>query len=150
MARTLTEVLESLPVKRRTKIEQRAAELATLQAVRQALQQTQKAVAKKLGVGQDTVSRMERSGENMQLSTLRRYVTAMGGQVEIVARFPDREPVVIYQTADKGLVAAKRQSTPSEQRVAAKRARTRAVSKHTGIAARSAAKDGHSKRRAVD
>lgn len=150
MARTLAEVLESLPAKRRAKVEQRAAELATLQAVRQALQQTQKTVAKKLGVGQDTVSRMERSGENMQLSTLRRYVTAMGGQVEIVARFPDREPVVIYQTADKRLAAAKRQSTRSEQRVAAKRVRTRANSKHTGVAARSAAKGSHSKSRVVD
>lgn len=129
MGRTLTEVLESLPAKRRVRIEQRATELATLQAIRQALQQTQKTVAKRLGVGQDTVSRMERGGENMQLSTLRRYVTAMGGQVEIVARFPDREPVVIYRIAGKKSAAAKRQSTRSDRRVAAKRVRARAVSK---------------------
>lgn len=150
MARTLTEVLESLPAKRRAKIEQRAVELATLQAVRQALQQTQKTVARKLGVGQDTVSRMERSGENMQLSTLRRYVTAMGGQVEVVARFPNREPVVIYQTAEKRLVTAKRQSPRSGQRVVAKPVRTRAVSRHTGVSVRRAAKRTLSKGRVVD
>jgi transcriptional regulator with XRE-family HTH domain len=141
MARTLTEVLERLPAKRRAKIEQRAAELATLQAIRQALQQTQKTVAKKLGVGQDTVSRMERSGESMQLSTLRRYVTAMGGQIEVLARFPNREPVVIYQTAGKRLAATKRQSPGREQRVATKRGRTRSAST---VAAENAAKGSHS------
>jgi transcriptional regulator with XRE-family HTH domain len=147
MARTLTEVLESLPAKRRAKIEQRADQLATLQAVRQALQQTQKTVAKKLGVGQDTVSRIERSGESMQLSTLRRYVTAMGGQVEVLARFPNREPVVIYQTSDNSLPAAKRQLTRRERGVTAKRGRTRSVSR---ASAKNAAKGIHSKSRAVD
>jgi transcriptional regulator with XRE-family HTH domain len=147
MARTLTEVLKSLPAKRRTKIEQRAAELATLQAIRQALQQTQKTVAKKLGVGQDTVSRMERSGESMQLSTLGRYVTAMGGQVEVVAHFPNREPVIIYQTADRMPTTAKGQSPRHEERVATKRARTRSLST---AAAKKVVKRVHSKSRAAD
>ena len=115
MARTLNQVLETLPAKRRAKIEQRATELATLQDVRQAFQQTQKTLAKKLGVGQDTVSRMERSGDNMLLSTLRRYVTAMGGKVEVVARFPNREPVVICQTADEKLLATTRRSTTGKR-----------------------------------
>ena len=151
MARTLNEMLESLPAKRRAKIERRATELATLQDVRQALQQTQKAVAKKLGVGQDTVSRMERSGENMLLSTLGRYVTAMGGEVEVIARFPNRKPVVLYQTTDEQLLATKPRSTQPEQRVAAKRVRKAPVSKkHVGMSARSAVKGSHSKNRALD
>jgi hypothetical protein len=31
----------------------------------------------------------------MLLSTLRRYVEAMGGKLELVAQFPDRPPMVI-------------------------------------------------------
>lgn len=151
MARTLNEMLESLPAKRRAKIERRATELATLQDVRQALQQTQKAVAKKLGVGQDTVSRMERSGENMLLSTPGRYVTAMEGEVEVVARFPNGKPVVLYQIADEKLWATQPRSTQPEQRGAAKRVRNAPVSKkHVGTSARSGVKGSHSKNRALD
>jgi hypothetical protein len=35
------------------------------------------------------------------LSTLRRYVEAMGGQLELVAHFPNRSPLVIEQLATK-------------------------------------------------
>ncbi|MDP2370488.1 helix-turn-helix domain-containing protein [Rhodoferax sp.] len=47
-----------------------------------------------LGVGQDTISRLEKRSD-MLLSTLRRYVEAMGGKLELVAQFPDRPPMVI-------------------------------------------------------
>ena len=94
MARTLNQVLATLPVKRRTKIERRASELATLKDLRHAVEQTQEALAVTLGVGQDTVSRIERRSD-MLLSTLRRYVEAMGGKLELVAEFPDRPRMVI-------------------------------------------------------
>jgi hypothetical protein len=45
-------------------------------------------------VGQDTISRLEKRSD-MLLSTLRRYVEAMGGKLELVAQFPDRPPMVI-------------------------------------------------------
>jgi hypothetical protein len=51
-----------------------------------------------LGVGQDTISRIERRSD-MLLSTLRRYVEAMGGKLELVAEFPDRPRMVIDQFA---------------------------------------------------
>ena len=47
-----------------------------------------------LGVGQDTISRIE-GRSDMLLSTLRRYVEAMGGKLELVAEFPDRPRMVI-------------------------------------------------------
>ena len=94
MARTLNQVLATLPVKRRAKIEQRASELATLKDLRQAVEQTQEDLAASLGVGQDTISRIERRSD-MLLSTLRRYVEAMGGKLELVAEFPDRPRMVI-------------------------------------------------------
>jgi transcriptional regulator with XRE-family HTH domain len=96
MARTLNQVLATLPVKRRANIERRASELATLKDLRQAVERTQEELAKSLGVGQDTISRIERRSD-MLLSTLRRYVEAMGGKLELVAEFPDRPRIVIDQ-----------------------------------------------------
>ena len=50
--------------------------------------------ARTLGVGQDTISRIEKRSD-MLLSRLRRYVEAMGGRLELVGQFPDRPPMVI-------------------------------------------------------
>ena len=94
MARRLDHLLAELPAKRRRAIEARAGELATLKDLRQAVAQTQQDLAAALGVGQDTISRLERRSD-MLLSTLRRYVEAMGGKLELVAQFPNRPPVII-------------------------------------------------------
>jgi DNA-binding XRE family transcriptional regulator len=94
MAKKLDHLLERLPAKRRAAIEARAGELATLKDLRQAVAQTQQDLAIALGVGQDTISRLEKRSD-MLLSTLRRYVEAMGGKLELVAQFPNRPPVVI-------------------------------------------------------
>ena len=58
-----------------------------LQALRKALELTQQQVAAALGVNQVAVSKME-SQTDMYVSTLRRFVEAMGGELRIVARFP--------------------------------------------------------------
>ena len=50
---------------------------------------TQSEVAEILGATQAHVSKLERRPD-MLLSTLRSYVEAMGGQLEVIARFPDR------------------------------------------------------------
>lgn len=98
MAKKLDHLLEQLPAKRRAAIEARAGELATLKDLRQAVAQTQQDLAAALGVGQDTISRLEKRSD-MLLSTLRRYVEAMGGKLELVAQFPNRPPVVIDHLA---------------------------------------------------
>jgi DNA-binding XRE family transcriptional regulator len=94
MAKNLDQVLASLPAKRRAAIEVRADNLATLKDLRIAVEQTQQDLAVALGVGQDTISRLEKRSD-MLLSTLRRYVEGMGGTLELVAQFPNRPPVVI-------------------------------------------------------
>ncbi len=98
MAKNLDHMLAKLPAKRRAAIENRAAELATLKDLRQAVAQTQEELALALGVGQDAISRLEKRSD-MLLSTLSRYVEAMGGKLELVARFPNRPPVVIDRLA---------------------------------------------------
>ena len=94
MAKNLEEILCELPSRRRAAIEQRAAELATLKDLRLAMQKTQADMAAYLRIGQDSVSRLEKRTD-MLLSTLRSYVEAMGGKLELTARFPDRPPVTI-------------------------------------------------------
>ena len=94
MAKNLDQMIEELPAKRREKIEKRASDLATLKDLRLAVELTQEELAANLGVGQDTISRLERKSD-MLLSTLRRHVEAMGGTLELVAHFPNRPPMVI-------------------------------------------------------
>jgi hypothetical protein len=96
MARTLDEVIGGLPKARRVRIEARARELIaeemSLRDLRKAMKRTQAAIAIKIGVGQDSVSRMEQR-DDVLLSTLRGYVRAMGGELSLIARFPNRPPV---------------------------------------------------------
>lgn len=51
-----------------------------------------------LGMSQSEVSRLEQRSDSL-ISTVRRYVEAMGGQLDIVARFPDGD-VRIRQFSD--------------------------------------------------
>ena len=94
MAKKLDDTMAALPAQRRARIEGRAMELATLKDLRKAAEQTQEDLALALGVGQDTISRLEKRSD-MLLSTLRHYVESMGGTLELVAQFPNRPPVVI-------------------------------------------------------
>ena len=96
MGSTLQEKIDQLSPEHKTEVEARADELIleelSLRALRKGLERTQVDVAEALGVGQDTVSRME-SRCNIMVSTLDRYIKAIGGEVSIVAEFPDRPPV---------------------------------------------------------
>jgi DNA-binding XRE family transcriptional regulator len=53
---------------------------------------TQARMAELLGVGQDSISRLEKRSD-LLLSTLRDYVAAMGGNLRLMVEFPDRPPV---------------------------------------------------------
>lgn len=96
--KTLAGKMKTLSPARRKKINARAATLIaeemSLCDLRQAQKLTQGAIAETLGIGQDGVSRLERRTDLM-LSTLRGYVEAMGGRLSIVAKFPDRDPVIV-------------------------------------------------------
>ena len=100
MAKKLDEVIAALPSARRKRIQQRAMQLVTLRDLRKVAEQTQEQLAVSLGVGQDTISRLEQRSD-MLLSTLRHYVEGMGGTLQLVARFPDRPAVVIDHLSQK-------------------------------------------------
>ena len=99
----LEQIRKKLSPARRKKIEARATELIaeemTLQELRRARKLTQVRMAKKLGVSQDGISKLERRSD-LLLSTLRKTVEAMGGSLSLVAEFPDRNPVVLSGIAE--------------------------------------------------
>ena len=92
----LKDAINALPADRRTKIETRAkaliAEEMTLRDLRRAQDLTQERMAELLGVGQDNISRIENRAD-MLLSTLRSYIAAMGGSLDLIVRFPNRPDV---------------------------------------------------------
>jgi len=59
-----------------------------LQELRQARKMSQEQLAKNLHTRQSNISRIEKRTD-MYISTLREIIKAMGGDLEIVARFPD-------------------------------------------------------------
>ena len=61
-----------------------------LRALRVEAGLTQAQLAERLGVSQKNVSRIEHA-EDSQLSTIRRYVEALGGSLELHAIFEDRD-----------------------------------------------------------
>jgi len=96
--KTLDQKIDSLSAARRKKIEARAtaliAEEMTLRELRHARKLTQVRMAKALGITQDGVSRLEKRTD-LLLSTLRKTVEAMGGNLSLIAEFPDRKPIVL-------------------------------------------------------
>ena len=55
-------------------------------------------MAEVLGIGQDSVSRLEQRSD-LLISTLRGYVEAMGGRLSLIAEFPNQDPVVLVGLA---------------------------------------------------
>jgi DNA-binding XRE family transcriptional regulator len=94
----LERIRNELGPARRKKVERRAshliAEEMTLRQLRRARKLTQSRLAKVLGIGQDGVSKLEKRADLM-ISTLRKTIEAMGGNLSLVAKFPDRDPVVL-------------------------------------------------------
>ncbi len=112
--KTLHQKMKGIDPARRKKVEARAATLIaeemTLQELRQARKLTQVRMAKALGISQDGVSRLEKRSD-LLLSTLRKTVEAMGGNLSLVAEFPDREPVVL-----SGIAEVEPEPTPTRRK----------------------------------
>jgi predicted XRE-type DNA-binding protein len=127
----VNEIIRRLSPAERKKVEGRAAEIIaeemSLRDLRKARKLTQARVAKTLGITQDSVSRLEKRSD-LLLSTLRSTVKAMGGNVRIVAEFPDRAPVVLFElsaddppTKSRGSHARAQRKTPPVKKNHARR-----------------------------
>lgn len=97
--RPFHDLTKRLPAARKARIAGKTAALdtaLTLHELRKARAVSQEELARKLAVGQPAVAKIERRSD-MYVSNLRRYVEALGGTLEISARFPDGEITVVVK-----------------------------------------------------
>jgi transcriptional regulator with XRE-family HTH domain len=102
MARNFKELHAKMDPARRSENQQRVRDelqRMALDELRSAKQLTQADMAEMLDVPQSSISRIERRAD-MYLSTLRNYIHAMGGALQIQAVFPDGGTVVIDRFGD--------------------------------------------------
>jgi hypothetical protein len=91
MTKKFSELHGRISTERRARIEslvRAAIAEMPLQDLRRARAVTQVELAKAMGTSQGEISKIEQRAD-LYLSTLREYVDAMGGELELVARFPD-------------------------------------------------------------
>ena len=96
MAKSFNDLKEKMSLQRLEKIEDRAQAILismALQELRQTRHLTQQDLADILNVNQAALSKMENQTD-IRISTLRRLLTAMGGNLKIVAEFPEGEIVI--------------------------------------------------------
>ena len=126
---TLQQKMAGLPASRRAGIKARAADLVAeenaLRQLRNAHAKTQSNLAQELGIGQDSISRLEKRSD-MLISTLRDYITALGGTMRLLVEFKDRPAVELKSLG----VLTKKGTT----RIAGRKAAGRRIRKGTKAA----------------
>jgi len=91
MARKFSELRSRMSPESRARAEARALAMLNempLAELRRARGLSQKALAELLDVQQPSIARLEKRTD-MYLSTLRSHIEAMGGRLEVIARFPE-------------------------------------------------------------
>lgn len=94
--RPFSDLTKDFTPARRARVAAKAAalrEAMTLEELRKARSRTQEEVAETLAIGQPAVAKLEKRTD-MHVGNLRRYIEALGGTLEITARF-DKTSVVI-------------------------------------------------------
>ncbi len=103
MGRTLDEVMADLPVERRQVVEARTTELLQevegLRALRALADRSQEQIADALGIKQPSVHKIERQAD-LYLSTLRRFVEAAGGTLELRVTLPGKGTIHLTGIGD--------------------------------------------------
>lgn len=92
MARTLDQILETEKPEVVAQAQAQAEAILLdihLAEIRRLMEKTQAQMAAALGVKQPTVAGMEKPGQDIKLSTLKRYVEAAGGKLRMDIELPD-------------------------------------------------------------
>jgi transcriptional regulator with XRE-family HTH domain len=93
MSRPFKELIAELPPEQQDRIAELShaliVEATLLRELRFDQDVTQEQLAAMMGIRQASLSKIEHQ-DDLLVSTLRRYVEALGGDLEILARFPDR------------------------------------------------------------
>jgi DNA-binding XRE family transcriptional regulator len=105
LGRTLDEVIAAMPEDRQARIKTRTAELHAevegLKALRKLAQRSQEQIAQSLGIKQPSVVKIEKQTD-LYLSTLRRFVEAAGGTLELRVELPGTGPFTLTGVGDIG------------------------------------------------
>lgn len=115
---TLEEVVKARPVnearmKRQTEKLIARNSMARLIEIRQALKLTQKELAKRIGVDQAHVSRIERgSFLSLEFATLEKYIEALGGEFEVQAKFGEHKLLLVDSTYEDKLKKKPKKKKP--------------------------------------
>lgn len=75
----------------RSRAKQRASEILEqmeLAEIRKALKFTHRGLARTMKIAQPTLAKIEKNPD-MRIATLRKVVRALGGEIDIIARFPE-------------------------------------------------------------
>jgi DNA-binding XRE family transcriptional regulator len=90
MTRSFTELEAKMPAESLARAKARAKDMMAemlLAEIRKSVGLTQEDLAAQLGIKQPTLSKLE-SQDDMQVSTLRRLIQALGGELELIAHLP--------------------------------------------------------------
>jgi transcriptional regulator with XRE-family HTH domain len=90
MARKFQELEQQMPPESLARAKARAKEIMAemlLAEIRKSVGLTQEDLAAQLGIKQPTLSKLE-SQDDIQVSTLRRLIRALGGELELIAHLP--------------------------------------------------------------
>jgi transcriptional regulator with XRE-family HTH domain len=107
--RGFSDLVAKMPAKRQARIGRIAKNMRedmNLTQLREARSLSQAALGEILHVEQPAVAKLEKRAD-MYVSTLRRFIEAMGGELEIVAKFPNRN-VRIRNFKDLGKTSARK------------------------------------------
>ncbi|RTY53675.1 transcriptional regulator [Pantoea sp. YU22] len=94
--KTLDELMQRFSPEQQEKIEEKAAEMRLelqLSKLRERLERTQQEQARAMNIAQSSVAAIEGRGAELKLSTLKRYVEALGGELIIGVNIPGGEQV---------------------------------------------------------
>lgn len=115
MARSLNEIIAELPLEEQAEIEARyqvlKQEVKGLRELRQIAGKAQADIASALSIKQPSVSKIEKQTD-MYLSTLRSYVEAVGGKLELTVKLPDRPELRIHHLGDDSTAPQKSARRP--------------------------------------
>jgi Helix-turn-helix. len=93
MAKNFRDLRKKMPKLRQERAAARTAEIMkgmALADLRRARQLSQEALGSAMHVSQPEISKLEQRADTY-VSTVRKYVEALGGSLEIIARFPEGE-----------------------------------------------------------
>lgn len=99
MSVNFKELLAELPSEKQNKVKEMAEEMRMelqLHRIREELEISQQQIAEALNIKQPSVAALEKRGNDIRLSSIKRYVEAMGGMLNLSIQLPTGKTVTYH------------------------------------------------------